>query len=77
MQPGIAAAVPLCRGAFGRDACVCVLGDPVLDRRVRVADAAPAAPDEPRTTAVLPVTLQCPWREMEKARGVFFEMYTK
>jgi hypothetical protein len=76
MQPGVAVTVPLFRrGVLGRGACVVVLGDPVLDRLVGVTDAAPAAPDELGPVAVLSVPLQCPRREMEKARGVVFEMY--
>jgi hypothetical protein len=76
MQPGIAVTVPLlCRSAFGRNAWVGTTFDPVRERLVGVADKALAAPDESRAAAVLPETLQSPWREVENARGVFFEMY--
>ena len=75
IQSGLAVTVPLRRSAFRRDACVGVLGDPVHDRLVGVTDATPATSDELRAAAVLSETLQCPRREMEKARSVLFEMY--
>src|SRR5262249_52887689 len=74
--PAFAVIPPLagCCGVFGREACVGVLCNPIRKRFVGVANAAHAAPDKIRASAVLAIPLQCAGVEFENARGVIFEM---
>jgi hypothetical protein len=73
MQSGVAAVAQ--RDAFGCDALVGSMCDPVRQRFVGVTNKAPAAPDESRAEAGLAVALQGAGRQFQNSRGFFFEMY--